>query len=359
MILDRSKSTNLSSASYFFLNRLWICTFSICLLWLSSLEVAVNVVEHYVVVPQFSDVLQSCQYAYNLVVIEQNHYSTCVHLQSAHCRTAFDATFQYQLDLMKYSESFNNKVVNMHKTTQLNCSHSVTQSKYSINMWSSQSIQNSIPYTTNCSTARITEAKLLLSDSSSSRKSIYSSVADYVTTSESAVSSMATYSEALGKYNIAYAKNNSKQLQRLAMSTVSSVSLPYVRAINVSLQPIEGAFTDIVSCVSLADTSSLGNHQCSYGVSLHQLYSTLQSDMNVQLAIVNNTMQALQSELISYYLMVQRALAAADSFYNSVVGVTGVVAWILQQVSTFTSASSLCGKGSPDWCQFSTVRELD
>lgn len=68
-------------------NRMILCFFAICLMWCSSLKVACLIASSVIETPEASDIVSTCDDAYDLIVDEKREYEQCKsresYLQSA------------------------------------------------------------------------------------------------------------------------------------------------------------------------------------------------------------------------------------------------------------------------------------
>lgn len=331
-------------------NRLILCLFAVCLLWLTSLQLCTAVVGLNIQVPSFSSVATSCNYAYKKVDLEREYYAECAHRQIDQCDEELDAAFAVEKMSVLTSQHGNQIFASSFNNLVSNCTNAVAMSKSAVNAWSSGGVSHLIPYQPTCTGTAKEKTVSALGDSTSSRTSVYTASLDYTQTSDSTVGRMAEYTFALNSYNAAYLCNKTRQLQSLADLVVVDASLPRVNAVKVSLDPISGIFNQVEACLSLSNTTT---QKCPYAVNMKELYAYEELVFQWTTARVYAFKDNAQAAWNTFETAAKNVQAAANSFYDSVQGAQGIIQWVK---SNTAGLGNLCGKSSPNFCSFSPVR---
>jgi hypothetical protein len=205
-----------------------------------------------------------------------------------------------------------------------------------------------VPYLRNCSRAATANVKVLLGDtSSSSASSTYAGSISYSQAMDSTVDAMVAYSLSLDAYNAEYIANKTRNMPNLSPQAIGATVQPLIRSINTSFADVLSAVDNAIACMALTN-ETVG---CRGVVaSQYELYVTLRDDVNSQLYAVSSIFDQVQSQFEDYKGQVVSAITAADAFYQSVVGVEGIIVYV---ISTLGLTGELCGHSTPDFCAFS------
>lgn len=340
-----------NSACGQFCNRMLICMFAICLIWLTSLQVCVSIVGFNISIPSFSVVVANCNYAYAEVKSQRDSYTNCARRQMKRCEQSLDVVYAGEKMSVAHSQRQNQQYANQFQSLVGNCSTAVSLLKGSVAAWSSQGVQYTIPYHTNCTGTKRSAAVTVLGDNSNSRTSVYSATQAYTVSSDNTVVRLAEYSVALNAYNAEYVHNKTQRLRQLAQSIVTDISVPHIVTISASFEPVFDVLDQVLACTSLANRTSL--------VCKHQLPTTLLDAFEYRQYIIARTIRDLRSAFLraqdnfhSLADAVMSAVLAANQFYDSVVGPMGVIQWVRDNTA---GLGNLCGKSTPNYCSFTKV----
>jgi len=325
------------------LNRLILCIFAICLLWLTSLQVCVGIVGTNVAVPELSSVTGTCQFAYQQVALQRDYYAACSQQQISTCTRSLQAAHLSESLKTATQSNSNTHFVAAIKTQAQNCSQSYLDGKRAVSAWTGSG--QLIPYQPTCSGAEKQDVAGLLGDTSESRASVLAASEEYSASSDTSVLRLAAYSSALTSYNAEYVRNKTAQLQLLSIQVVRGVGDVRVEAFDLRVAKIENTIQQLSACAGLEE----GESECTYGASLRATYETLRRRMGKQLDAVEEEIAEVEAVVDAYAAQVNLAIIAANRFYDSVAGAQGLAAW----VAANTGVSQLCGKSSPNWCSFS------
>lgn len=127
-----------------------MCVFAICILWLTSLQICVAIVETNIKIPSFSSVITNCKYAYSVVKEQSNYYSDCTSRQVAMCRENLDVSYVNEKFRVHENQLSNTQFLNAYQQSVGNCSSSVSAAKGAVSAWTGLGVTYSIPYYANC-----------------------------------------------------------------------------------------------------------------------------------------------------------------------------------------------------------------
>jgi hypothetical protein len=331
-------------------NRLIVCLFAVCLLWLTSLQVCVAIVGFNISVPSFTSTATSCNYAYSKVADEKESYATCARRQTSQCRVQLGDSYLQEKMRLAAAQQANQLFATAFSALTANYTTAVTLSKEAISAWQSAGMEQTIPYRSSCSVQDRKKVIQELGDNTDSRSSVFAASLAYTQSSDSTIERLADYSVALSVYNADYLHNKTNSLQRLAESVVLDVSVPHMQTISLSFDPVFSGLNTVVACLSLSNRSST----CPYPNNLLAKYSM---QAFASMASISRLIDLVSYTQLKFSTLVQRmqwAVAAADAFYDSVQGAQGIVKWVLAN----SGLSNLCGKSSPNFCSFSKVTHM-
>jgi hypothetical protein len=298
-------------------NRLIVCTLAVTMLWTTSLQISTAIATWIVPVPLLSVVVDHCRFAYHETNDHKKKYEQCVNFQVATCKLNLNKASELEISRVSAMETANALFLAQFTSTVGNCSTSVQNAKLITNAWLSGGSLYSIPYLSTCSVDDRTSMQSLLGDESASKSSKLTTVSNYITDSDSRVARMAAYSKDLLQYNEEYLLNKTSSIKFTMLSLTDNISVNQVLQLNQTLQDVQASINELMACISLN-----------------------------------------KAHVSVYVTSVEKAMAAADLFFDSITGVQGLISWIVQNVGVFTNSNALCGHSTPNWCSFTKVCTL-
>lgn len=321
-------------------HRMILCGLSLSLLWLTSLELSQSLVRQFGVgVPSLSSLQEVCwHHGWGVVEGQKRGYEQCVMVELEHCDAQGEAALAAEKARVREVKQVGDAALVQVRKWETNCTALLEAAKQAAESAGCSGSTSAMP------TASPTQAPT----------SPLKDVISYTQSSDATVGRLAAYADALETYNSNYLRNKTKALQGLSLDIVASVAAPTLPSINASFASLSLSLDALLGCVVLG--SGADNAQaCPLGIiSADALYLTLQTEMEGQLAAVTSTLDAFKSDLQMFKLTLDEALASADSFFDSVAGAQGILAWVVANLDAFGAVGEMCGKSSPDWCSFSS-----
>lgn len=74
-------------------NRLIVCLLALALLWMTSLQNAISIINVFIRTPRLNTVISVCQRSYNSISEEKKFFGECVDSQLAHCNRGLNAKY--------------------------------------------------------------------------------------------------------------------------------------------------------------------------------------------------------------------------------------------------------------------------
>ena len=116
-------------------NRMKICILAVCLMWATSLKVAVYVSTIAIRVPPFQLIYSSCKSAFQVASQEKRKYAKCVRMQLDQCTDKINRATITELRRVNISSNINTEIVNSVKATYDTCSSDYMSVRFSLEDW--------------------------------------------------------------------------------------------------------------------------------------------------------------------------------------------------------------------------------
>ena len=333
-------------------NRLMLCSFAICLLWLTSLQAILGFNQSSIPAPYLQTVYDDCKFAYEQVGTEKKAYFDCASREVKQCNENLEKRYKEENKNALQKADFNHAVVNATLSVSHNCSSPMDSLNQWLHNWASMNTggaQFLIPYQ-NCSASSLVQSKSFIGDSSSV-KSAVSGASTYSVESVTVAAHMSNYIQKERSYEENYNRMNTLGLKQRANSIVSQQALLYNKLLNTSFGNISDTLTQLLACTSLSNTTS--SRFCTYPTNMQALYSAQMQFVQNQNLMVSNFLSTYKSIFDQYQADVATATAQMNQFYDSVVGSTGILRYIMTAYSIVGGdMRQLCGKSTPNWCNF-------
>ena len=105
--IEKLKSEEDERNSRIFCNRVIVCMLAVSMLWLTSLQVAIGIMDAYISTPTMTAVIKSCDHSYKVVSEERTAFGECVAVQLTNCNTELTASFMEEKSKVAAYESSN------------------------------------------------------------------------------------------------------------------------------------------------------------------------------------------------------------------------------------------------------------
>lgn len=262
------------------INRVFVCLLVLCLLWLTSLQIAASVVQSYGLLqtPGFATVISQCSdYAFSIVEKQSRDYLQCASTETQQCRFFGQQAFEQESRRAAQQQASNDAQLQSIKMMQSSCTRLLSNVEDSIREWVHANASYFVPWRGQNLTASAAgpsyrfchpytqqrqRAQHLLSDSSFLSAGISIDAMQYSQNSDTVVSHLAEYSNALAAYNAHYVENKTNALEIFSCATVDAV-LPQLSTLSEMLRAqFLQDMDEIVQCVGLR---SAGNGTCNLG----------------------------------------------------------------------------------------------
>lgn len=352
---DESNKTERALTPSIIMNRLLVSSLAILLLWCTSLDICIWISNSSVPVPQYEAVSSSCQSAFDASLAQRDESLQCSNIQLDRCFSQLSYSNSVEDIRIGNIQNQNNILVSKFQSLSDSCSATESNIRDLISSWeSSNPLVDIYTHSKDCSVAKMG----LLNEngfSSTVATSITSASNDYSATSLSSLKDVVDYSIELDNYWTKSMSNFSSLLSEdvkflMNMSTASLSSL-----VAENLKKINDDHDMAMSCFSIISTADTGK-SCSWtNTSFAESLDGYIMAANNQANILKTEYDFLYNQFLSFEDDVSTALDNAQKFYNIIAGPQGVLTWIVNNAGVFPSLASLCGKTSPDWCDFSIV----
>lgn len=320
-------------------------------MWTTTLANCVYLVNFYFPVPQFSLVMDHCMSFISLIDANDHNYRDCVDRQVTTCELNLDIAYNKQKIRIAEHESNNLIFENQFTLIVSNCSSGYNQLQTVLQGWLEEGYNNTIPYKVSCSSQQKGMISDLLNDQSSTNIAVQATSSNYISTTNARFSSLVLYSNELSTYNHNYLKNKTKDLHIQALSLTVDANINIQSYLKLQQIQIQQTFDMLIACLSLNSNAS---QSCPFPVNAASLYILESANVNALVTGMKRMVNLANVSVIEYRQQVTRAMTNMNNFYKSIASSTGIITWILQN-TPIPSSSYLCGRSSPNWCDFSPV----
>lgn len=354
-IASEQDGDSLQDQSKRILSRIIMCMFSLCFLWLTSFQLCYYIANISIPAPAMQSVVDHCSFLYHKVSENKQQYERCIERQMKSCNEALDNQHKEELSRVTQLSAINQRLLQDFQTRQVNCSSSLTFLKHLIVNWKKGGRQYTLDYTDSCSSNQNMQSDIQtwLNDGSmttSSQNQILDLVQSMTSLNTLLVSDLVDYSTQLNDYNTEYVHNKTADLHIQSVHLVDNFTTEIQNFVNQTIIDISSKLMQQFQSCLLSDSI-----QCPFGTDLLNIYNDIVFDVEVNHRMMLKTADNLKGMLEEYIAEVQTAMKAADDFYDSVNGARGIIKYIVNTFKVVGSTSSLCGKSTPNWCNFDPV----
>lgn len=388
--LDAKKmsSVQISATWSMFLNRIFVCLLAVIFLWITTLQLAVDITKGYISVPALSYITSSCDNAYQTVKKQREEYEACAARQTTACDIELESTYQSELARV---ESVQRGIADMLLAAQMReaqCSTHWTSLHSSVLAYKDPVVQNRetavlssadpslaydasaptvvLQYNPQCSFTQISKLRSLLDDvvvegtlANMTRQERSGQLDAYSRRSDNRVIRMAQHVKNVNTYNVQYVSNKTQYLQTLSRQVLQQVTQVRLPGMDLQLQQIKVPLSDMLACFGVKEGQNRTtiNATCSIPelLDIDEAYRAMQREAQAGAQQAREAVAQFQDELEVFTSAVQSALARADALFASIAGATGIITWLVDNADVFSINADACGHGEPDWCSFSPV----
>ncbi len=351
-VVDCDDEDHIVDTPILWFNRIIMCTFAVTFLWSTSLQICSSLASWVIPTPPFSTVVSHCQFAYDQASENKRQYEKCVDYQMSTCNSNLESAELDEWRRIKSIEASNSAFLIQLQSSSANCTSSIDHAKEIMTAWQSGGVGYNVPLLPSCPAEQRELVKTMIGDQSTSKETTVSLVTSYVDITNSRVARLVDYSIQLSNYNSDYVYNKTKSLRKEYLHMTSLATTASMKRLNDTVQDLNQLIFDMESCLGM----DMKNQHCPYGPSLYSVYMAVAYNMNAYLSRIETALRELNLMIDDYVSDVEDAINKANSFYDSINGARGLIAWLVSSQGLFGSAKQLCGKSSPNWCSFSKVR---
>jgi len=321
-------------------NRLVMACFAVVLLWMSSLSVALSIVQHAIPTPATEAVYTTCNYALEVSSSERKDYIACADRQLASCDLAFDEAIEGTLTTVLGNFDYNSELLEAAKGAQEACAAAVTNAQAALGAWQEGGADYTIAYDTavcedddvnQCTVAcslddssassrsnkscTCGEVQAMVNDVSQVRSESFGQVSGYAGYAASVVDALNRYSSDRAKYDAEYIANHTTNMPEALAMALAMVASPHINGINVSIDGLVPDVDALISCVSLRDATNFSS--CVGYDSVRERYTAVMSQLEAQAAAARETFEEYASAGAQYYDDVTTAMNSMRDFFDS------------------------------------------
>lgn len=332
------------------LNRLITCTFCIILLWLTSLQMSSLIVGNVVETPTTSEVYDVCRYTWDTGHAMKRSYEKCIERQSVIRFIDLDNADIAERERTIAVNKRNDAYITRYKYLVNNISSVVALQRSILSSWVTGGTSHKIDYRETCNGQERARVVSQLNDKTSTNEATITQSSIYTTSTNNRVYRLTSYVDDLNSYNYRYMLNKT-EIIRMDLDAAMLEIGGSIPNLNATLDNILHTIDINNACLTLE-----GNRTCPYGTSFRDVYEQMREEVSTTIDVIKEYIATMEQIIALYEQRVKSAINSANSFYDSIQGARGLVVWLVKTANLFGSAADLCGKSSPDWCDFSKVR---
>ena len=295
-------------------NRMKMCILAVCLMWATSLRVAVYVSSQAIKVPPMQMLYQSCKNTFQIANDEKDKYSKCVDVQLDQCTNDLHRSIVMEVRRVNQSSFDNSEKVNHARDLYENCTSNYNNLRFALEGWVDAG--QSLPLDEgNCSKSEQEQIMNDVGDVNLIRTQAMSLTEEYSQQSQSTVKRIATYAELRANYDVEYLDNHTKEMQDVVEQFVISLQndLPNLDVTDLIDALYEG-IDEAISCVS---PRSAIKGICKTGKGMMELMQESYDAWQDYVDAYIDRIEGLHARFRQYWLNAQKAYKISSDFYYS------------------------------------------
>ena len=233
-------------------NRMKVCVLAVCLMWASSLKVAVYISTQAIEVPSAQILYRSCKSAFQVAVEEQEKYYSCVKVQLDQCKNELHRSVITEVRRVNSSSVMNTGIVNRIKDRHKECASDYSSLRYSLEKWVDSGQLLSFDNST-CSDEEQQIVMNVVGDVNLVRTEAMILNEEYSLNSQNTVKRVATYAKVRAEYDKEYLYNRTVKMRDIVKDYLNELSARIPNP-DVNLEPLFDklieSIDEVVSCIS-------------------------------------------------------------------------------------------------------------
>lgn len=295
-------------------NRIKMCILAVCLMWATSLRVAVYIASHAVKVPQMQMLFQSCKNTFQIANEEKGRYAKCVDVQLEQCKSGLHRSIVTEVMRVNQSSTLNSDKVNYAKDKFERCTSNYNDLRFALERWVDSG--QPLPFEdSDCSNSEKEKIMSDVGDINLVRAKAVDITEEYSQQSQNTVNRMATYAKLRSNYDAQYLANHTKDMQDVVKNfvlglrdTVPEVDLKYLS------DTLYESIDEAMSCVS---PRSAVKGICKTGKGVRELIAEAYVAWNELEKAYVDRVTKLHERYQKYRTNVRTAYESTHEFYNS------------------------------------------
>eukprot|EP00903_Cladosiphon_okamuranus_P008866 g8489.t1 len=320
--------------------RLTVCVLAVCALWLTSLNVVVDVTGGVIPSPTLTEVITAVAHAYFIVQEEREASKDC--LASSWTESCRASVREVEVSVKTWlTQGTGHSLLYSTTTTATTTSSS---NSTSTNPSNSSGDGTTSDGNSNCSSTDRALVADFLGDVAPSRDSLASAATEFVAHSVDTVVALSSYARERSEYDAAYVANATTEVAVDVLVLLDNVTFEVPGSVSESLAGISDLGGTLVSCVSLRgdDNPGAAGQACPIDAA-RELADEARAELDYQLEIARAGFQEYADAYEEYRLYAEQAFDNWMSFYDGVtaflslngIATLGVGEWSLLNAADF------------------------
>ena len=185
--------------------RIVLCFTEVLLLWITSLNNTMILVDYFIPSPTVQFIYKECQDSFNTILTQKSDYKVCISAQLDRCNTNLDESTIEQEKSLTFKKEQNKNTLDylQRESDDLNSQYEILY--YALKDWSEVNVDKRIVYTVECSVQNQSYIQYLLGrDGEETSSSILDSANQYAQQNDRRVNQLANFNLQTMTYNSEY-----------------------------------------------------------------------------------------------------------------------------------------------------------
>jgi hypothetical protein len=356
------------------LNRLVFCLLSIGLVWLTTLDQAYQIVDNAISSPRFEAVVDTCLFAQSQTESQSQKYDMCSKLQLKKCDESYKNSLIVESARNQKTILNNIAVSDIVKYHVDYCANLTREFIIDLGNWKTR---EQVIYLESCSPDDIAKVNSIIAEESgavvsrveqqSFTEALEQSIAaarEWTNRTAASLNHVIDYAESLDRYNRNYMANKTARMQMQSVELLRAVAVDSLSAEGLLggdggllRAAIQDALRGLLSCTAIGPIEEIGQCRLPIRAAMDVYKNDVLGVAAYNELILRGIGELIKTSFNDYMSLATAAIAKANDFFEAVVGASGMVMWVQNNLVQYSPVTvSLCNAGPrPSWCSYSYV----
>ena len=295
-------------------NRMKLCALAICLMWLSSLRVAVYFASFAMEIPTFHLLYKSCKGAFLVTLEERDQYSRCASVQIDQCFNTLETMIGSEKNRANQSSLLNSDTVLHARQSRDQCNSVYISLQQSLETWVNNG--QSLPFdNTTCSLDDQHNIMRTLGGYDAALSVAYDLSEKFTVESQDTVQRLTQYAKRRAVYDETYIDQHTKVLQNKLHEYIDKIEIKNIPELDLEgvVNEIRISVDSLLACTSIREVSK-GN-QCQYFKGAQELVEDVYDKFIYIVERYHQELNIFFNRVEAYKNNVMQAYQVSSNFY--------------------------------------------